>query len=161
MTTTSFFNPCFLEKAELRVLCRTEHSADSLWKSSMRVGNVQLKHNCENYAFNELGCAFQVAQHQLIQMNQPSWRWAMRLVESTNLLTVVLRRWGYQGLIRDLLVGVQHQIAAIPALSDCPVGRDTEWLCSWCQSMACPRRQASIERLYTQHEPVIPAGLIH
>ena len=84
----------------------------------MRVGNVQLKHNCENDAFNELGCAFQVAQHQLIQMNQPSWRWAMRLVESTNLLTVVLRRWGYQGLIRDLLVCVQHQIAAIPALSD-------------------------------------------
>ena len=161
MTTTSFFNPCFLEKAELRVLCRTEHSADSLWKSSMRVGNVQLKHTCENDAFNELGCAFQVAQHQLIQMNQPSWRWAMRLVESTILLTVVLRRWGYQGLIRDLLVCVQHQIAAIPALSDCPVGRDTEWLCSWCQSMACPRRQASIERLYTQHEPVIPAGLIH
>mgnify|MGYP001386377755 CR=1 FL=1 len=161
MTTTSFFNPCFLEKAELRVLCRTEHSADSLWKSSMRVGNVQLKHNRENDAFNELGCAFQVAQHQLIQMNQPSWRWAMRLVESTNLLTVVLRRWGYQGLIRDLLVCVQHQIAAIPALSDCPVGRDAKWLCSWCQSMACPRRQASIERLYTQHEPVIPAGLIH
>ena len=127
----------------------------------MRVGNVQLKHNCENDAFNELGCAFQVAQHQLIQMNQPSWRWAMRLVESTNLLTVVLRRWGYQGLIRDLLVCVQHQIAAIPALSDCPVGRDAKWLCSWCQSMACPRRQASIERLYTQHEPVIPAGLIH
>ena len=161
MTTTSFFNPCFLEKAELRVLCRTEHSADSLWRSSMQVGNVQLKHNCENDAFNELGCAFQVAQHQLIQMNQPSWRWAMRLVESTNLLTVVLRRWGYQGLIRDLLVCVQHQIAAIPALSDCLVGRDTEWLCSWCQSMACPRRQASIERLYTQHGPVIPAGLIH
>ncbi|MGB1335541.1 MAG: hypothetical protein ACPG8D_06430 [Luminiphilus sp.] len=127
----------------------------------MRVGNVQLKHNCENDAFNELGCAFQVAHHQLIQMNQPSWRWAMRLVESTNLLTVVLRRWGYQGLIRDLLVCVQHQIAAIPALSDCPVGRDAKWLCSWCQSMACPRRQASIERLYTQHEPVIPAGLIH
>ena len=92
-----------MEKAELRVLCRTEQSADSLWKSSMRVGNVLLKHESETDAFNELGCAFQVAQHQLIRTEKPSWRWAMRLVESTNLLVVVLGRWGYQELIRDLL----------------------------------------------------------
>lgn len=161
MTTTSFFNPCFMKKAELRVLCRTEQSADSLWKSSMRVGNVLLKHESETDAFNELGCAFQVAQHQLIRTEQPSWRWAMRLVESTNLLVVVLSRWGYQELIRDLLHCVQHQVAAIPSLSDCPAGRNAKWLCTWCQSMTCPKRQASLERLYVQNEPLIPAGLMH
>ncbi len=161
MTNTSFFNPCFMEKAELRVLCRTEQSADSLWKSSMRVGNVLLKHESETDAFNELGCAFQVAQHQLIRTEQPSWRWAMRLVESTNLLVVVLSRWGYQELIRDLLHWVQHQVAAIPSLSDCPAGRNAKWLCMWCQSMTCPKRQASVKRLYVQNEPLIPAGLMH
>ena len=161
MTTTSFFNPCFMKKAELRVLCSTEQSADSLWKSSMRVGNVLLKHEFGTDAFNELGCAFQVAQHQLIRTEQPSWRWAMRLVESTNLLVVVLSRWGYQELIRDLLHCVQHQVAAIPSLSDCPAGRNSKWLCMWCQSMTCPKRQASLERLYVQNEPLIPAGLMH
>ena len=161
MTTTSFFNPCFMKKAELRVLCRTEQSADSLWKSSMRVGNALLKHESETDAFNELGCAFQVAQHQLIRTEQPSWRWAMRLVESTNLLVVVLSRWGYQELIRDLLHCVQHQVAAIPSLSDCPAGRNAKWLCMWCQSMTCPKRQASIERLYVQNEPLISAGPMH
>ena len=161
MTTTSFCNPCFMEKAELRVLCRTEQSADSLWKSSMRVGNALLKHDSETDAFNELGCAFQVAQHQLIRTGRPSWRWAMRLVESTNLLVVVLRRWGYQELTRDLLNCVQHQVSAIPSLSDCPSGRNTKWLCMWCQSMMCPKRQASIERLYVQNQPLIPAELVH
>ena len=161
MTTISFFNPCFMEKAELRVLCRTEQSADSMWKSSMRVGNVLLKHASETEAFNELGCAFQLAQHQLIRMEQPSWRWATRLVESTNLLVVVLGRWGYQELVRDLLTCVQHQLVAIPSLSDCPSGRNAKWLCMWCQSMACPKRQASIERLYRQNEPGIPSGLMH
>ena len=161
MTTISFFNPCFMEKAELRVFCRTEQSADSLWKSSMRVGNVLLKHESDIDAFNELGCAFQVAQHQLIRTKQPSWRWAMRLVESTNLLVVVLARWGYQELIRDLLCCVQHQVAAIPSLSNCPYGRNATWLCVWCQSMTCPKRQASIERLYVQNEPFIPVGAVH
>ena len=161
MKTTSFFNPCFLEKAELRVLCLTEQSADSLWKSSMQVGNVLLKDESDTDAFNEFGCAFQVAQHQLIRMEQPSWRWAMRLVESTNLLVVVLGRWGYQQLVRDLLICVQHQLAAIRSLSDCPSGRNAKWLCMWCQSMTCPKRQASIERLYRQNEPGIPAGLMH
>ena len=161
MKATSFFNPCFMEKAELRVLCRTEQSADSLWKSSMRVGNVLLKHEFETDAFNELGCAFQVAQHQLIRTGRPSWRWAMRLVESTNLLVVVPRRWGYQELIRDLLNCVQHQVSAIPSLSDCPSGRNTKWLCMWCQSMMCPKRQASIERRYVQNQPLIPAELVH
>ncbi len=161
MTTTSFFNPSFMEKAELRVLCRTEQSADSLWKSSMRVGSVLLKHESEIDAFNELGCAFQVAHHQLMRTEQPSWHWAMRLVESTNLLVIVMGRWGYQELIRDLLNCVQHQVTAIPSLSDCPSGRNAKWLCTWCQSMACPKRQASIERLYIQNEPVIPAELMH
>ena len=161
MTTASFFNPCFMEKAELRVLCRTEQSADSLWKSSIRVGSMLLKHESEIDAFNELGCAFQVAQHQLIKTDQPSWRWAMRFVESTNLLVVVLGRWGYQELIRELLSCVQHQVSAIPSLSDCPSGRNAKWLCMWCQSMTCPKRQASVERLYVQNEPLIPAGLMH
>ena len=161
MTTTSFFNPCFMEKAELRVLCRTEQSADSLWKSSMRVGSILLKHKSEIDAFNELGCAFQVAQHQLIKTGQPSWRWAMRFVESTNLLVVVLGRWGYQELIRELLSSVQHQVSVIPSLSDCPSDRHAKWLCIWCQSMTCPKRQASVERLYIQNEPLIPAGLMH
>lgn len=127
----------------------------------MRVGNVLLKHESETDAFNELGCAFQIAQHQLIRTEKPSWRWAMRLVESTNLLVVVLGRWGYQELIRDLLNCVQHQVATIPSLSDCPSGRSAKWLCMWCQSMTCPKRQASIERLYVQNEPLIPAGLMH
>ena len=161
MTTTSFFNPCFMEKAELRVLCRTEQSADSLWKSSIRVGSMLLKHESEIDAFNELGCAFQVAQHQLIKTDQPSWRWAMRFVESTHLLVVVLGRWGYQELIRGLLSSVQHQVSVIPSLSDCPSDRHAKWLCIWCQSMTCPKRQASVERLYIQNEPLIPAGLMH
>jgi hypothetical protein len=161
MTTTSFFNPCFIEKRELRMLCQTEQSADSHWKSSMRVGNVLLKHESETEAFNEFGCAFQVAQHQLIRVETPSWRWAMRLVETTNLLVVVLGRWGYQGLVRDLLTSVQHQLAAISNLADCPCDRNAKWLCVWCQSMTCPKRQASIERLYIQNEPNIPAGLMH
>ena len=161
MAATLFFNPCFLEKAELRTLCRTEHGADSLWKASMQVGNTLLKRSSESDAFNELGCAFQVAQHQLIHTTRPSWRWAMRLVESTNLLVIVLRRWGYQELIKDLLACVQYQVSAFPNLSGCPLERDVEWLCSWCRSLACPQRQANIERLYIQSGSPIPGSLMH
>ena len=143
---------CFAELSKALIHCGN-HPCE--------LGNVLLKHESETDAFNELGCAFQVAQHQLIRTEKPSWRWAMRLVESTNLLVVVLGRWDYQGLIRDLLNCVQHQVATFPSLSDCPSGRSAKWLCMWCQSMTCPKRQASIERLYVQNEPLIPAGLMH
>lgn len=99
-------------------------------------------------AFLELGSGLQIAHRQLQISETPTWRWAMRLVESTNMLVVTLNSLGYEEIIGPLLDNVRGLIRSLPPLDKCPDGKNAAWLCRWCKSMACPRRQAQMARMY-------------
>lgn len=145
-----FLSPCFLEKEELRLYCRDEATADALWQSFIEGGAKLLRAQHVEAAFLELGSGLQIAQQQLQTNKTPNWRWAMRLVESTNMLVVTLNSLGYEEIIAPLLDNVRGLIRSLPALEKCPEGKNAAWLCRWCESMACPRRQAQIARMYEQ-----------
>ena len=85
----------------------------------------------------------------------------MRLVESTNMLVVALNSLGYNELVGPLLENVRGQISSLPALHKCPRGKDAAWLCRWCESMACPRRQAQIARMYEQSNKMESVPIVH
>ena len=145
-----FLSPCFLEKEELRLYCRNEATADASWQSFIEGGAKLLRAQHVEAAFLELGSGLQIAQQQLQTNKTPNWRWAMRLVESTNMLVVTLNSLGYEEIIAPLLDNVRGLIRSLPALEKCPEGKNAAWLCRWCESMACPRRQAQIARMYEQ-----------
>ena len=145
-----FLSPCFLEKEELRLYCRDEATADASWQSFIEGGAKLLRAQHVEAAFLELGSGLQIAQQQLQTNKTPTWRWAMRLVESTNMLVVTLNSLGYEEIIGPLLGNVGGLIRSLPALEKCPEGKNAAWLCRWCESMACPRRQAQIARMYEQ-----------
>lgn len=145
-----FLSPCFLEKEELRLYCRDEATADASWQSFIEGGAKLLRAQHVEAAFLELGSGLQIAQQQLQTNKTPNWRWAMRLVESTNMLVVTLNSLGYEEIIAPLLDNVRGLIRSLPALEKCPEGKNAAWLCRWCESMACPRRQAQIARMYEQ-----------
>ena len=156
-----FFIPSFLDKQELRILCRDEPSASSLWKSYMQSGSLIFKDRSYDEAFTEIGSALQIAHYQLTITNTPTWRWAMRLVESTNLTVVILRQLGHQSVIGELLVAVEKQILALPDLKNCPPKRDARWLCRWCKSMSCKRRQEILANLYLQNKAFANPTHVH
>lgn len=156
-----FLTPSFLEKEELRLYCRDEQTADISWHSYVKAGAQFLKTGEASAAFLELGNGLHIAHRQLQMSKTPTWRWAMRLVESTNMLVVALNSLGYNELIGPLLENVRGQISSLPALSKCPKGRDAAWLCRWCESMACPSRQAQIARMYVQRNKVGNISTVH
>ena len=94
-----FFIPSFIDKQELRILCRNELGASRLWKSYMQSGILIFKDRSYDEAFTEVGSALQIAHYQLSISNTPTWRWAMRLVESTNLIVVILGKLGHQSVV--------------------------------------------------------------
>ncbi len=156
-----FFIPSFMDKQELRILCRDESSASRLWMSYMQSGGLIFKDRSYDEAFTEIGSALQIAHYQLTITNTPTWRWAMRLVESTNLTVVILGQLGHQSVIEELLVAVEQQILALPNLKDCPPKRDARWLCRWCKSMNCKRRQESLANLHLQNKPFADSTQAH
>ena len=93
--------------------------------------------------------------------NKPTWRWAMRLVESTNLIVIILGKLGHQSVIGEFLVAVEQQILALPHLKDCPPNRDARWLCRWCKSMNCRRRQESLANLYLKNKAFTDFTKVH
>lgn len=143
-----FLSPCFLEKEELRIYCRDETTARASWQSFIEAGAKLLRAQHAEAAFLELGSGLHVAHRQLQISEPPTWRWAMRLVESTNMLVVALNLLGYEEIIGPLLDNVRGLIRSLPALEKCPEGKNAAWLCRWCESMACPRRQAQMARMY-------------
>ena len=156
-----FFIPSFIDKQELRILCRDEQGASRLWKSYMQSGNLIFKDCSYDEAFTEIGSALQIAHYQLTITNTPTWRWAMRLVESTNLTVVILGQLGHESVIGELLVAVEQQILALPNLKDCPPKRDARWLCRWCKSMSCKRRRERLANLYLQNKAFADSTQAH
>ena len=156
-----FFIPSFIDKQELRILCRNELGASRLWKSYMQSGILIFKDRSYDEAFTEVGAALQIAHYQLSISNKPTWRWAMRLVESTNLIVIILGKLGHQSVIGEFLVAVEQQILALPHLKDCPPNRDARWLCRWCKSMNCRRRQESLANLYLKNKAFTDFTKVH
>ncbi|MGI9298976.1 MAG: hypothetical protein ACR2PD_00945 [Luminiphilus sp.] len=153
-----FFNPSFLGNEELRLLCRNEHASGALWKSYMQSGSLIFEDLSTDEAFNQVGCALQLAHYQLISSKTPTWRWAMRLIESTNMIIIILRQWGHQALIRELTATIEQQILSLPYLRDCPDNKGKVWLCRWCRSMNCPKRQQTLARLYSKNKALTKVG---
>lgn len=156
-----FLTPSFLEREELRLFCRDEQTAEISWHSYVKTGARFLKAGEADAAFLELGNGLHIAHRQLQTSKTPSWRWAMRLVESTNMLVVALNSLGYNELVGPLLENVRGQINSLPALHKCPRGKDAAWLCRWCESMACPRRQAQIARMYEKSNKMESVPIVH
>lgn len=156
-----FLSPCFLEKEELRIYCRDETTAGASWQTFIGAGAKLLRAQHVEAAFLELGSGLQIAHRQLQTSKTPTWRWAMRLVESTNMLVVTLNSLGYEEIIGPLLDNVRGLIRSLPALDRCPEGKNAAWLCRWCESMACPRRQAQMARMYELSSKLEDMGSLH
>lgn len=55
-------------------------------------------------------------------------------------------------LIRALTATIEQQILSLPYLRDCPDNKGKLWLCRWCRSMNCPKRQQTLARLYSKNQ---------
>ena len=97
-----------------------------------------------------MGGALQIACKKVTSAPVPNWQWAMRMVESSNIIVVIFRALGFQELVGPLMHHVEHQIDVIPDLSECPPGKDASWLCRWCQSMHCTHRQDQLRVRYSR-----------
>lgn len=140
------FAPCvltphFLDAEALSIICRSPGAADVSWKLLTEQGAHYLRAHDYDTAFLVIGGALQIASEKLRSDPAPGWRWAMRMVESSNMTVAALKALGFQELVVPLMQQVECQIDVISDLSECPPGKDASWLCRWCQSMHCPQRQ--------------------
>ena len=140
------FAPCvltphFLDAEALSIICHSPGAADGSWKLLTEQGAHYLRAHDYDTAFLVVGAALQIACEKLRSDPAPAWRWAMRMVESSNMIVAALKALGFQELVVPLMQQVESQIDVIPDLSECPPGKDASWLCRWCQSMHCPQRQ--------------------
>ena len=144
----TFLTPSFLEKEEMRLLCKDTITSDLSWNAYIETGIHLLNAGEGSAAFMELGGALQIAHKQVCTNPAPTWRWAMRLTESANLLVITLNLLECERLIDPFLHNMHSEIAVLPPLVDCPQGKNKTWLCNWCKSMNCPRRQARLAAMY-------------
>ena len=77
------------------------------------------------------------------------------------MLVVALNSLGYEEIIGPLLDNVRGLIRSLPDLEKCPEGKNAAWLCRWCESMACPRRQAQMAKLYELSTKAEHMGSLH
>ena len=140
------FAPCvltphFLDAEAVSIICDTPGAADVSWSLLIKKGAHYLRVHDYDTAFLVVGGALQIACKKLTSATVPDWQWAMRMVESSNMVVVSLRALGFQELVVPLMHHAERQINVISDLSDCPPGKDTSWLCRWCRSMHCTHRQ--------------------
>ena len=74
----------FLDPKLLKKLCRSYGAADSAYQSYSAAGLTYFKSDMSEPAFLEFGGALQISHVQISNSETRSWRWAARLVESTN-----------------------------------------------------------------------------
>lgn len=141
MSAPPVLTPHFLDAEAMGIICDTPGAADVSWKLLIEKGAHYLRARDYDTAFLLVGAALQIACKKLTSASAPDWQWAMRLVESGNMVVVSLRALGFQELVVPLMHHVERQIDVIPDLSECPPGKDASWLCRWCQSMHCAHRQ--------------------
>ena len=141
MSSPCVLTPSFLDTEELHIICSSPGAADLSWKLLIAEGAHYLRANDYDTAFLLVGCALQIACKKLTSAPVPDWQWAMRMVESSNMIVVSLRALGFQELVVPLMHNVERQIDVIPDLSECPPGKGASWLCRWCRSMHCAHRQ--------------------
>ena len=141
MSSPCVLTPTFLDIEGLHKICNSPGAADVSWKLLIEKGVHYLRERDYETAFLIVGGALQIACEKLTSTTVPDWQWAMRMVESTNMVVVSLRALGFQELVVPLMHHAERQIDVISDLSDCPPGKDASWLCRWCRSMHCTHRQ--------------------
>lgn len=141
MSSPCVLTPSFLDAGGLQIVCNSPGAADVSWKLLIEKGLDYLRARDYETAFIVVGGALQIACKKVTSAPVPNWQWAMRMVESSNIIVVVLRALGFQELVVPLMHHVERQIEVITDLSECPPGKDASWLCRWCQSMHCALRQ--------------------
>ncbi len=161
MNNKSFLAPTFLGYEELQVLCRDPMTAEESWKSFIQTGANLMKAEVSDTAFLELGGALQIAHSQLTQTREPSWHWALRFVESTNIIVVALNEMGHKQLVDPLLISVKKDISALRTLSGGPKSTGNTWLRQWCEAMQCPGRQAQLASVYLRNVEKVPKQTLH
>ena len=70
------------------IICDTPGAADVSWKLLIEKGAHYLRAHDYDTAFLLVGAALQIACKKLTSASAPDWQWAMRLVESGNLVVV-------------------------------------------------------------------------
>ena len=150
MSTPCVLTPHFLDAEAMDIICDTPGPADVSWKLLIEKGAHYLRAYDYDTACLLVGDALQIACEKLTRASAPDWQWAMRMVESSNMIVVSLRALGFQELVVPLMHHVERQIDVIPDLSECPPGKDASWLCRWCQSMHCTHRQDQLLVRYSR-----------
>ena len=142
----------FLSVKLVQKLCQSQSSADSAYQSYSACGLVYFRAHMAEAAFLEFGGALQICHFQVTNESTRSWRWAERMVESTNKLIVALNEIHCHDLVAPLLAKVTFELETLLQSGNCGEIADVKKLSNWCSAMYCPRRQAKMANLYKGQE---------
>ena len=117
----SFLNLKLVEK-----LCQSHASADIAYQSYSACGLEYFRSDMAEPAFLEFGGALQICHFQVTNEATPSWRWATRMVESTNKLVVALNEISCHDLIHPLLEKVGQELRVFSPLLNCTREEDAQ-----------------------------------
>ena len=152
----SFLDPRLLEK-----LCGSYGAADNAYRSYSAAGLTYFKSEMSESAFLEFGAALHISQIQISHRETRSWRWAARLVESTNKVIVALNEIQCHDLVAPLLRRVSDELNTVLNSEDWGQSEEAAKLSDWCTGMYCPERQKKLARIYKAKAKLIGTPLSH
>ena len=151
----------FLDPQLLKKLCCSYGAADSAYQSYSAAGLTYFKSDMSEPAFLEFGGALQISHVQISNSETRSWRWAARLVESTNKVIVTLNEIQCHDLVAPLLRKVSNELHAVLKSEDWGQGKEAAKLSDWCSAMYCPERQKTMASLYRTKAELVGTPLSH
>jgi len=152
----SFLHPKLIEK-----LCGSYEAADCAYRSYSSAGLTYFKSDMSEPAFLEFGSALQISHVQISNRETRSWRWAARLVESTNKVIVTLNEIQCHELVAPLLQKVSDELNTVLKSEDWGQSKEAVKLSDWCSAMYCPERQRTMASLYKAKADLIGTPLSH
>ena len=151
----------FLDPQLLKKLCCSYGAADSAYQGYSAAGLTYFKSDMSEPAFLEFGGALQISHVQISNRETRSWRWAARLVESTNKVIVTLNEIQCHDLVAPLLRRVSDELNTVLNSEDWGQSEEAAKLSDWCTGMYCPERQKKLARIYKAKAKLIGTPLSH